>query len=327
MIDLLNRDYELYISQFTQAIYPDKAKKVFTYIGPISFLFSSVMFILFLPFLFLFRRLQYGQFIVYIPVLHPWNLWLAICSRIFFCPLVLTVHEFQMHTGERNRLLEFIQKVSIKLATKVVFLTQHEAKIAESPLDKKYLIDHPITDLPEVKNINKRDSSFKVLFLGRVNAYKGLDLLQKSATDLMSNDEISISIAGKWSIEKIPFPKNTTVLDSYLKEEEMSRLLSEHDVLVLPYTEASQSGIIALGIQSNTPMIVTKVGGLQEQLNSKEGLFIQPNSKELTDAILALSSDQQLYKEYQFALKAKKKNHNKYVGEQLNSLFDTLASS
>ena len=74
-----------------------------------------------------------------------------------------------------------------------------------------------------------------------------------------------------------------------LVDEEVAKLLSSVDLIILPYIEASQSGVIPLAFALGKPVVVTNVGGLKEQVPDGCGLIIPPNNpKALSDAICEL---------------------------------------
>ncbi|HEX5325888.1 MAG TPA: glycosyltransferase, partial [Acetobacteraceae bacterium] len=52
----------------------------------------------------------------------------------------------------------------------------------------------------------------------------------------------------------------------WVAESEIGGMLAWADALVLPYREASQSGVAAAAVASGRPVICTRVGGLVEQL-------------------------------------------------------------
>jgi glycosyltransferase involved in cell wall biosynthesis len=64
-------------------------------------------------------------------------------------------------------------------------------------------------------------------------------------------------------------------------------------MIVLPYTSASQSGVIATAAAFRTPVIATRVGAIAEQIEDRQsGLLVAPNSvDELYAAITALLDD------------------------------------
>jgi glycosyltransferase involved in cell wall biosynthesis len=60
--------------------------------------------------------------------------------------------------------------------------------------------------------------------------------------------------------------------------------------VILPYIEASQSGVVQLAYSFKKPVICTRVGALDEVVkNGKTGILIEPkNSKQLANAIIKL---------------------------------------
>lgn len=72
---------------------------------------------------------------------------------------------------------------------------------------------------------------------------------------------------------------------------------SAADLLVLPYTRASQSGVAHIGIAYGLPILATQVGGLVESLGSYAGTrFVRPDDNDgladtIKDLILHKSQD------------------------------------
>ena len=61
------------------------------------------------------------------------------------------------------------------------------------------------------------------------------------------------------------------VENRWVPDDEIGALFAWADVLVLPYKEASQSGIVPAAIAAGRMVVATRVGGLVEQLRN-EGL-------------------------------------------------------
>jgi glycosyltransferase involved in cell wall biosynthesis len=55
-------------------------------------------------------------------------------------------------------------------------------------------------------------------------------------------------------------------LDKWLSDEELFQVIFASDVVVFPYLEASQSGLIPICRALKIPVVVTPVGGLPEQV-------------------------------------------------------------
>ena len=76
--------------------------------------------------------------------------------------------------------------------------------------------------------------------------------------------------------------------------------------MIIPYTEATQSGVIPLGIFTEIPMVCTEVGGLQEQLTKDECVWVQPNEKALTEGIKKIINNPTFYNELKVKMREKK---------------------
>jgi len=149
------------------------------------------------------------------------------------------------------------------------------------PSAKILLSPHPIydhynakTDANEAKTqLGLIPDKKTLLFFGLIREYKGLDLLIESMS-LLDND-YQLIIAGesyedfdKYQslIDDSPFRDNIKVLQQYIPDNMVSILFSASDVLVLPYRSATQSGVVAVAYQLETPMIATNVGALGEAI-------------------------------------------------------------
>jgi glycosyltransferase involved in cell wall biosynthesis len=70
-----------------------------------------------------------------------------------------------------------------------------------------------------------------------------------------------------------------TVVNEYVPNELLAAFLQRADVVVLPYKEATQSGVLQLAFGAGTPVITTTVGGLPEVVTEGEtGLLIPPHN-------------------------------------------------
>jgi glycosyltransferase involved in cell wall biosynthesis len=59
------------------------------------------------------------------------------------------------------------------------------------------------------------------------------------------------------------------------------------DIIVQPYKSATQSGVTQIAYHFEKPMIVTNVGGLAEIVpNGKAGYVVEPDEREIADAIV-----------------------------------------
>jgi len=130
-----------------------------------------------------------------------------------------------------------------------------------------------------------------ILFFGLLRPYKGVQNLIEAFDSLPGEllrstrllivgeaweDKNSLARADQ-SLNK----EKITIVNRYIGDNEVPVYFSAADLIALPYTRASQSGVAHIAMAFGLPIIATKVGGLEEGLQSYAGvLFIAPNNKE-----------------------------------------------
>ena len=136
-----------------------------------------------------------------------------------------------------------------------------------------------------------------MLFFGRIEPYKGLALLLQAMPGVFEKfPDWRLVVAGSGDItayaELLNHPQ-IEVINSYLSDAAIADLMQRSRFLVLPYIEATQSGVIPIAYAFARPVIATDVGSLRDMLlNGETGLLIPPNDvRALTDAIQALAAD------------------------------------
>ena len=117
----------------------------------------------------------------------------------------------------------------------------------------------------------------RLLFFGRLLAYKGLDMLEEALRLLGPRDDFELRVVGSGpedpildALRRLP---NVTVENRWVPEDEVGALLAWRDALVLTYREASQSGVAAAALSARRHVLSTRVGGLLEQLAAEPGAY------------------------------------------------------
>lgn len=190
----------------------------------------------------------------------------------------------------------------------VVMSRQVEQELLALKPNARYIFHpHPIYDhygqklekLHARKMLGIRPDLKWMLFFGLIRPYKGLDLLLEAMQSL--DDSFGLLIAGEsyedfstyqQRIDKLPFPQNISANISFVPEEKVNVYFSAADVVVLPYKSATQSGVTAIALHFEVPVIVTDVGGLKEQVNEKLGLVAPPTKEGLLTQIRSFFSKQ-----------------------------------
>jgi glycosyltransferase involved in cell wall biosynthesis len=117
-----------------------------------------------------------------------------------------------------------------------------------------------------------------LLHFGRLLPYKGLDLLADALALLDPAQEFELRICGEGPpsavLSRLAAMPAVRVQNRWFSDAELPGLLGWADGLVLPYREASQSGVAAMASAAGRPLLSTKVGGLPEQLGHLSGALL-----------------------------------------------------
>jgi glycosyltransferase involved in cell wall biosynthesis len=121
--------------------------------------------------------------------------------------------------------------------------------------------------------------------------------------------EVKLIIAGRGESLKNYFPNDIDerryeICNGFISNEEVAGLFQRSTVTVLPYTEASQSGVAAISYGLGTPVVASRVGGLPEIIrDGEDGLLVPPgNAQALANAVIRLLLDPELQQRMRTAM-------------------------
>lgn len=249
------------------------AKTMITYTNKLSFVFNSLFILPFIFFKLCFIARRYD--VLYLPHFHFWNIVFILAFRLHNKPVVLTEHDGIVHLGDELPLQQALINSCIKYSTHIIFLT-HYVKSLVSP---KLLKDKQISVIPHgifaFNGLHTKQKFYThkptLLFFGRVSKYKGVELLLEAINMIPETSFDKLIIAGKSSYTydmsnlKESVAKKIEIIDDFLSQQEIVALFNKAHILIMPYLEASQSGVAAVGIANAMPTVCTDVGGLKEQ--------------------------------------------------------------
>lgn len=134
--------------------------------------------------------------------------------------------------------------------------------------DKILVTSHP-PDLNVVPSPLPSPKPTRLLFLGLIRRYKGLDLLLDAFALLPTDLDVELVVAGEpWEDHGINFDEVTdSRIDlrlGYVADEDMVELINSSHLLVAPYRHATQSGVVSLALNAGRPVVATAVGGLPD---------------------------------------------------------------
>jgi len=125
------------------------------------------------------------------------------------------------------------------------------------------------------------------LFFGRMEKYRGLDNLLKIGLMLKETvPGIKIIVAGTGS-ELQKYKTEMTALgifevhDAFIRNKDVFRYFRRASLLLLPYHEASQSGVVSMGFPFGLPVVATAVGSIPEVvIDGINGKIVSPDDVE-----------------------------------------------
>jgi glycosyltransferase involved in cell wall biosynthesis len=191
--------------------------------------------------------------------------------------------------------------MSNKVLSDLRQFTQKPAQLVSHPLYDNFGNAVPMTEarahlqLPDNKRI--------LLFFGFIRKYKGLDwlleamhLLKLHAEQHPGFEMPTLVIAGEYYEDSKPYEAlldslrlrdNVILHTQFITDSEVKYFLCAADVVIQPYKNATQSGVTPLAYHFETPMIVTRVGGLPDMVpDEKTGLIAEPNPASIADTII-----------------------------------------
>jgi glycosyltransferase involved in cell wall biosynthesis len=230
----------------------------------------------------------------------PLDLLMAAALRRLHLPFTVVVHDADAHLGDGQPLEMMLQRHLIRRAKVVVTLTRHVGdRLAAQGLvtgrrlfvgGLPPLVFGPLPPPPRVHG-----GRLRLLFFGRLLPYKGLDLLAAGLTRLGPDHDLDVRVVGhgpeSGTLDALRQLPRVQVENRWVAEDEIAELLAWSDALVLPYREASQSGVAAAGLAAGRWVLATRVGGLSEQLAGEPmAMLCEPAADYLAEAMTRLAN-------------------------------------
>lgn len=263
------------------------------------------------------RRLrEFNPHIIHFQETHNPPLMLVFLTFLFRKkqPFILTIHDPEPHTGEsikgyalRKPLLDKVRHRANRILTLSEFNKRELLRIyPKMNPERIHVVLHGVMDFfLRWKNPEYEEQKGNVLFFGRMQKYKGLDVLLKAWEKVKEIPYAKLVLAGTGpesdALENpIKGEKSITMLNRFLEGPEVARLMCEASCVVLPYTEATQSGVLAISVAFGKPNIVTRTGGLPEMVDDGiNALVIPPNDSDaLADALIRMLKDDGLRRHF-----------------------------
>jgi glycosyltransferase involved in cell wall biosynthesis len=225
----------------------------------------------------------------------PLDLLLMQALRHSNVPVIVVVHDADPHSGDEVPLLMVLQRQLTRRADAVVALSRHvAARLGEQHVvraDRLFVVPHPpFTFGPMPSQPFSHGGTARLLCFGRLLEYKGLDLLASAMRQVGSQIAWELRVVGRGpecpALEALRALPGVTVENRWVPEDEVGTLIGWADVVVLPYKEASQSGVAPAAIAAGRLVVSTRVGGLIEQLENEDlAMLCEPDAASVAAAL------------------------------------------
>lgn len=246
--------------------------------------------------------------VLHIHEIHPaWTGWTVLSFRKRI-PLVITVHDHIPHSGGRSpdtwywRAVQWVRRGADRLTVHGPRIRAELNEVNRGIAGRTDVIHHGILGRNGVDEGISPCEPGTFLFFGRVLPYKGLRYLLDAADVLHHRGhDFRVIVAGtgrdlephRRRIEQAAWVE---LIDRFIPVSEVPALFRRAMSVVLPYTDATQSGVSAMAFAYSRPVIATCVGDVPEVvIDSRTGLLVPPrDGKALADAMEKLLVDHAL---------------------------------
>ena len=221
----------------------------------------------------------------------------AILKCISNATVLMTIHDIVQHPAHMNlrKMLVGIVKMGLrrrvfKKVGKLLLFSDYSAKgfMARYPafgtkVVKSTLGAHvPIAAGSKPTELNLENTQRFLLFFGRIDKYKGLEILLEAyvSSELMGNPELVVAGSGKLTKREamLAGSRGILLINRFIDDGEMIYLMENCEAVVLPYKEVTQSGVLPMAYHFGKPVIISSTPGLTEHVtDGKTGhVFSKP---------------------------------------------------
>jgi glycosyltransferase involved in cell wall biosynthesis len=139
----------------------------------------------------------------------------------------------------------------------------------------------------------------RLLVFGRLLAYKGVDTALEAFGLLPPEfSDVELIVAGRGPLARLGVgQRNVEVRNEYIPDSDLDSLLRDVRLVLLPYKDATQSGVGLHAVERGVPCVVTAVGGLPELVeDARSSLVVAPEDPQgLAESIAAnIDHDEEL---------------------------------
>lgn len=273
----------------------------------------------------------------YVLLTNPAKIDILVSRCISYRHNIMILHDAIPHSSTSEKLNDYTQSI-IKKADKIMVLSKEFIDYVSDVYGRKkeeiLYMRHGLMEYPkccEKISENTISSIVNFLFFGRIDGYKGLHVLAEAyKISKLKCKNITLTVAGNgdFSEYKNEYEKleDVNIVNKYIDNELIAELFSQpNTVVVLPYLDATQSGVIGIAYNYLTPVIVSDVGAIKEQLfNGENGIFVEAgNACDLAIKMMQVVENPDIYTEQKNRMEQYKNRMSwEYITKELLTQLD-----
>jgi glycosyltransferase involved in cell wall biosynthesis len=254
------------------------------------------------------RQQQIRSVVVLMP--HVWTPLVGNMIKRAGMHYAVLIHDAKPHPGDPSGLFTRWLLRDARRADTVFTLsrwvTEQLVSQATVPAERIRTLFMPDLIFPQTfHSVRKRPRSMeqplRVLFFGRLLPYKGLELFCDAMKILAAEHvPVEITVSGEGELGKASCTLQSLgarIDNRWITDDEVGRLLMDHDLVVLTHREASQSGVISAALGAGVPVVTTPVGGLGDQVRSRGAGLVadRVDAQAIADCIRIMARDTARY--------------------------------
>jgi glycosyltransferase involved in cell wall biosynthesis len=219
--------------------------------------------------------------------------------------ILLICHNVAEH--EAHFLKTVVSKLVLSQAHGFIVHSEREREILKTVTGKSRITvtPHPTYEVFSTTAMSKTSARGQlglpdertILFFGFVRNYKGLPYLIRALPLILARFKVRLLIVGEfWEdkkrylrlIRELDMQDLVTVIDRYVPNEDLPVYFHASDLVILPYTSVTGSGLLQLAFAFGRPVVTTAIGDFPEIVEDrKTGFLVAPRSpREIADAVV-----------------------------------------
>jgi glycosyltransferase involved in cell wall biosynthesis len=233
---------------------------------------------------------------------YPWAATLVAAARLGRIPMVLTMNDPDPHPGNLFETMNAALRRPV-LRTAAVFhlySNNHDARMKQLvPSARTMVIEHGSLAGRFLRH--RQDGIARerlVLFFGRIQYYKGIDVLCRAVQQM--DGGVRLAIAGPGTIGAddqgliAALGARVELHNGFVDDAAVAHLMQRAAVVALPYRHATQSSVPGIATAFEVPMVASALGHFVQEVPALGGLLVPPEDPAALAAALGRALDGEL---------------------------------